>query len=236
MKDSTKQRLDKLLTEVNEIIQSASDADIPELLGDGALDAFLKAIVTPKTDKKQSIYDYLLASRNRLGLMALVRLAIHKNYSIRGKLEDTGHDVFVSPFHIQWYEDGVMFVQGKERFEGAIGLYQDGQVKFANSKRDIRQGEDCGPEDIDFVAVEELKERIQHLAPPTDIESLEQDLAKLEDLLRQKNSEESTYHEYLTKHPWLFSAQYKCIDSHKAFDDENIPDFTGVRVHDSARN
>jgi hypothetical protein len=76
MKDNTKKRLDAVLTEAIKIIQSSSDTEIPELLGDGIMHSFLEAIAQPKSDKEQSIYDYLLENKNRLQLLALIRLAI----------------------------------------------------------------------------------------------------------------------------------------------------------------
>lgn len=55
-------------------------------------------------------------------------------------------------------------------------------------------------------------------------------------MLAQQESDEKKYQEFFMAHPWLFGAQYTRIDSHKAFNDENIPDFTGVRVRDAARD
>jgi hypothetical protein len=233
---STKQRLDVLLSEAAEIIQTAHDSDIPELLGNGVTDAFLKAIAKPKQDKEQGIYDYLLANKYRLQLLAIMRLAIQANYSIKGKIEGTGADVYVSPNHIQWYEDGVMFLQGEKQFEGLIGLYQGGRVQFAVSKRDMRGGESIGPEALDFVDVEEMQDRTQQPSVPQTTDALKEAITRLQRLLRQEQHDEGAYQKYLTRHPWVFGAQYKQIDSHKALDDENIPDFTGVRVRDSARD
>ena len=53
-------------------------------------------------------------------------------------------------------------------------------------------------------------------------------------LSRQRN--EDLYQKFFVAHPWIFGAQYKQIVSHDAFNDENIPDFTGVRVRDAARD
>lgn len=236
MKKSTKQRLDNLLSKASEIIKSVPDSDIPGLLGDGVIDDFLKAIANPKTNKEQGIYDYLLANKYRLQLLALMRLAIHSNYCIKATIQGTGADAYVSPNHIQWYDNGVMFLQGENRFEGLIGLYEDGRVKFAVSKRDMRGGESVGPEALEFFDVEEMQNRTQQPSVPQTIDALDHAMTELQSLLRQKQKDEGTYHEYFIRHPWVFGAQYTRIDSHRALNDENIPDFTAVRVRDSARD
>ncbi len=229
-----KERLDSLVGEVCEIIRSADDSHITTLLGDGIMQTFLEAIAKPKSNNDQSIYDYLLENKHRLQLLSLVRLAIHNNYSIRGKVDS--HDVFVSPHHIQWYEDGVQFLQGKERFEGLMGLYQNGRVKFGIANRDMRGGESFGPEAIDFVDVEEMRERSNQSSIPCQTSELDQAIVKMEELLKRRENSESVYQEYFCSNPWVFGAQYNQIQSHQAFDDVNIPDFTGVRVRDSARD
>ncbi len=236
MKTATKKRMDSLLTEVSKIISDASDADIPMLLGDGIIDQLLKAIAKPKTDNQQNIYDYLLSNKNRLQLLALIRLAIHNNFSIKGKIQDMNEDIYVSPYHIQWFDDGIMFLQGKKQFEGLIGLYQNGQVKFAIAKRDMRPGEKLTEEAFDFINIDEMKERVKQSSVPKNVNDLDKSLVQLENLLQLKENNESIYQDYLIEHPWVIGAQYSRIDSHLAFDDQNIPDFTGIRVRDSARD
>jgi len=234
MKDNTKKRLDAAFAEAIKIIRSSKDADIPILLGDGIMQSLLEAIAQPKSKKEQSIYDYLLENKNRLQLLALIRLVINNNYSIKGKVREA--DVFVSPEHIQWYENGVMFLQGKKRFEGLIGLYQNGSLKFGIAKRMIIGGEKIGPDDLDFVDVEEMGERSKQPSVPKSYNDLDNALIDLETLLQNKENDESYYQNYLIKNPWIFGAKYKLIESHKQFNDENIPDFTGARVRDSARD
>jgi len=78
----------------------------------------------------------------------LLRHAITHNYSIKGTVE--GNPVFVSPDFHQWFPGGVMFLQGKNRFEGLIGHYQNGEVKFAIAARDVRGREQLGPDDFIF--------------------------------------------------------------------------------------
>ena len=234
MNQGEKKSIDKALNEAIKIIKNSSDRDIPDLLGDGIFHSLLEAIASPKTNKEQTIYDYLLVNKHRLQLLALIRLVIHRNYAIKGKVRDT--DVFVSPEHIQWHEDGVMFLQGEKEFEGLIGLYQHGRVKFGIATREIKGGEKIGPDDLEFIDVEEMRDRYKQPLIPKSFKDLDKAIFDLEKLFQKEENEELKYQNYLMKNPWVFGAKYKFIESHKAFNDDNIPDFTGVRVCDAARD
>jgi hypothetical protein len=61
-------------------------------------------------------------------------------------------------------------------------------------------------------------------------------LTELRELLRNRCEIESTYQEFFRRHPWVFGGHYSAIESHRAFNDENIPDFTGVRHRDGYRD
>ena len=234
MNQDEKKRLDEVLNKAIDIVKSCDDKNIPDLLGDGILQSLLEAIVSPKTKKEQTIYDYLLEHKHRLQLLALLRLAIHRNYAIKGKVGET--DTFVSPAHIQWYEDGVMFFQGGKQFEGLIGLYQNGRVKFGIATRMILGGEKIGPDDLEFIDVEEMEDRSKQPSVPKSFNDLDKAIVELETLLQKKDNDESKYQNYLMKNPWIFGAKYKLIEAHKSFNDENIPDFTAERVRDLARD
>jgi len=233
MNPEDKQRLDQLITDASDIISCTNDADIPYLLGDGILQHFLEAIAKPKSNRNQSIYDYLLENKRRLQLLAGIRLLIQRKYSIKGKAG--GQDVFVSPSEHQWFDDGVMFFQGEERFAGLFGLYQGGRVKFGIVKREIRGGK-VGPDDLEFVDIDDMDERLRQLPEPKDPTPLDAKINQLEQMLAQHENEEAEYQRYFTNNAWVFGAQYKQIDSHLNLDDKRIPDFTGVRVKDSARD
>jgi len=234
MNRTDKERLNDLLGEAVEMIESADDSHVTELLGDGILQSFLESIAKPKDDTGRTIYEFLLENKCRLQLLALLRLAINNNYSMKGKVGTL--DVFVSPHHIQWFDDGVMFLQGKDRFSGLIGLYQGGRVKFGIANRDIRAGDSFGPEALDFVDVDEMQKRSDQTSIPASTSDLDGAIDRLIDLLTGEENHESAYQEYLCNYPWLFGAQYKQITSHQVLNDANIPDFTGVRVRDSARD
>ena len=234
MSDTDKEKLDALLREAASIIRSKADSEIPALLGDGIVDEFLGAMAPRKSDTGQTIYDYLLANKHRLQLVALLRHAIHQNYSISGTAN--GHRCFVSPDFHQWFDDGVVFLQGKERFAGLIGLYQNGQVKFAVAARDIRAGEDMGPDDLLFLNIDEYRQLESEKAIPASLGDLDSVLEELGRMLGEREENEAKYQSFFTNNPWVFGAQYVRIDSHTALDNENIPDFTGVRARDHARD
>lgn len=166
-------------------------------------------------------------------LVALLRHVIMHNYSIKGTVED--NPVFVSPDFHQWFQDGVMFLQGKEPFEGLLGLYQDGEVKFAIAARDAREGEQLGPEDFNFISIEEARERFNSITPES-LNSLDDAVIQLKYLLKIQSNDESEYQLLLEENPWMLGAEYNLIQSHRALDDNNIPDFTGVRVRDNCRD
>lgn len=100
----------------------------------------------------------------------------------------------------------------------------------------MRGGESFGPEALDFIDVDEMRERFNQPSIPSHTSDLDKAIETLEELLEKGVNDESLYQEYLCRHPWILGAQYNAIDSHQAFDDVNIPDFTGVRVRDSARD
>jgi hypothetical protein len=213
-----------------------ADSDLPGLLGSGVLDRLLRLMV-PHRDKDhvdgEFVYDFMLRHKNGLQLLALVRRAITNNYSFEGTVQ--GHRVYVSPNEKQWFPDGLMFLQGEERFSGLIGLYRDGRVMFAIAARDTREGEMLGPNDFLFVDVDEAA-RSALDRPPPEPKHLELALSELAGLLERREENESQYQDFLKRYPWAFGGQYSSVTSHEKFDDRNIPDFTGMRVSDGARD
>ena len=65
---------------------------------------------------------------------------------------------------------------------------------------------------------------------------MQQAIADLESLLRSRCEEEARYQELLEQYPWFLGRQHTLIERHTILDDRNIPDFTGVRAHDEARD
>jgi hypothetical protein len=234
MANMDKKRLDKLLHEAAWIIENAADSEIPELLGEGIVDKLLLAIAPQKSNSEQTIYDYLLANKRRLQLVALVRHAINHNYSTHATVN--GRPCFVSPEIRQWFEDGVMFLQGNEPFGGLIGRYQNSQVAFAVAARDIRVGDHIGPDGVLFLSIDELRQAESEKVVPTSLNDLDSALNELGGMLERREEDEAKYHLFFTRNAWILGLQYSKIDSHKSLDDKNIPDFTGVRARDKARD
>jgi hypothetical protein len=58
----------------------------------------------------------------------------------------------------------------------------------------------------------------------------------LQKLLDERVTDEARYQSFLTQHPWVLGLHFELIESHRRFDDRNIPDFTGVRSRDGTRD
>lgn len=221
----------RLLATALEALESLAESERVDLLVDGHLERLISAIA-PRVPSGSNVYAYLLEHKAGLCLLAQLRLTINNAYSVRGKAD--GQDVFISPYPYQWYEDGVMFLQGREPFTGLVGLYEENRIKFAIAARAVSRGEALGPQDFLFVDAEELQRRPSSslIRQPERYRAI----VELEEMLASKVSEECRYQEYLVRYPWVLGAQYKSIESHEVLDDRNVPDFTGVRSWDGARD
>ena len=71
---------------------------------------------------------------------------------------------------------------------------------------------------------------------PKRITQLDEPLRRLKVLLEKQENEEAKYQELFQSHPWILGGQYKRIERHQRLDDQNIPDFTGIRVWDNYRD
>lgn len=186
-----KAEIDALIRRVAVLLEGATDMDIPTLVGDGILDEFLRAIAKPKVAGQGTPYEYLLANKNRLHLLALLRLAITRNYGVRATVGT--QEVFVSPTELQWYPDGVMFVQGTEPFTGILGFYDNGQVKFGIAARDAQCGDALGKDDFLFLDPDEIRRRSEQAAVPTTAEGLDLALQDLDRMLAEQESAEAVW-------------------------------------------
>jgi hypothetical protein len=224
----------QIIRELAVILKELPDSSVHELLGTGSLDDLLKAILDPSRVKDYPSYaEFFLQNKARSTILALIRYAITMNYSFKGKID--GHEAFVSPDFHQWFEDGIICLEGKERFTGFITLYRNKELTVAIANRDIEKGEDIGIDDLKFIKIEEFKEYIKTI-PPGQISDLERPIRELKNLISKDEIDESKYQELLQKYPWAFGAEYSMIQRHEFLDDKNIPDFTGVRVHDGNRD
>jgi transposase len=71
---------------------------------------------------------------------------------------------------------------------------------------------------------------------PKRVAQLDEPLRRLINLLEKQENEETKYQELFQSYPWTLGAQYERIERHQKLDDQNIPDFTGIRVWDHCRD
>jgi len=133
--------IEKKITEICKEIKSLSDLEFGKLVATGVFDKLLKSISNPKDSKKyKNLQERLLKNKNRLSFLALLRYAIGENYTFKGKVGKKS--CYISPFHYQWSDNGVIFTQGKDKWQGLIGFYDnDGDLYYARSKRNFKPGE-----------------------------------------------------------------------------------------------
>ncbi len=224
-----------IIRELSSILKELTDSDVGRLLGNGSMDDILRAILDPSTVKDYPTYaEFFLQNKMRSTILAQTRYAITQNYSFKGKGKN-GKEGYVSPDTHQWFEDGIILLEGKERFTGLIALYRNGEVKYAIAGRDARKGDELGPEDFIFIKDDEFGKYIKTI-PPNQINDLERPIKELNELLSQNISDESKYQELLEHFPWVLGLKYSLIQRHINLDDKNIPDFTGIRSTDGCRD
>ena len=224
----------QLLRQLAEITRELPDEQIHALFGNGALDGFMNAILNPTTaGEYPSIAEFFAANKNRSATIAGIRAGITRACAIKGTKEGTTG--YVSPTEMQWFDDAVMFLEGKGPFEGLICKYQNGHMSYAVAARDAEVGDELGPDAFLFVDIDDTKNRFKNEQPPSPHE-LELPIRELQSLLDANDSDEAKYQELLASHPWVLGLQYQSIQRHEQLDDKNIPDFTGVRVSDKYRD
>ena len=235
MNEEKIERGKQIIKELADILKELSDSEVGKLLGTGAMDDLLRAILDPsKVKKYPSIAEFLLANKTRASRIALMHYVITKNYSFKG-INKEGQEVFFSPEHNQWVKDGVIFLLGKERFSGGFVLYRNKELRFATTAREIRVGEQIGPENIRFINREEALKLLKTLQA-NEISDLDKPVHELKELLEGEERNESKYQKWIQRYPWVLGLQYESVQSHRKLDDENIPDFTGVRVNNKNRD
>ncbi|MBK9966151.1 MAG: DUF4263 domain-containing protein [Holophagales bacterium] len=213
-------------------LETLPEASRPEAFEPAALDRLARLFAPPKSLPETSAYEYLLAHKAGLTAIARLRHLMAQRFSLRGHL-DTGQDVYVSPSPQQWFDDGVVLLQGTEPFAGAIGLYRSGRLSFAVAARDAKNDALLGPEDFLFVDVEVAVQQQEALRASSEADTA---VATLERLLACKENRESDYQRFFTRHPWVLGALHTSVQSHVPLDDRNIPDFSAVRARDGARD
>lgn len=225
----------KIIHELSNLLEELEDAQAAEILFD-TFNELLPSILNPtNVTHFPSIAEYLLANKNRWKFISQLIFYLKQNYSFRGS-SDEGKAGFVSPTELQWFEDGVMFLDGEKRGAGTLGLYKGGgKIYYAIYGRDAQGGEILGPEDFEFVELEMIKARKRQISLDK-ISRLDEPIIKLKELLEKQINDETKYQELLHNYPWILGMQYTKIQRHEALDDKHIPDFTGVRAKDKHRD
>ncbi|MBN2303259.1 MAG: DUF4263 domain-containing protein [Anaerolineae bacterium] len=225
-------RARKLFADLIDILNQLTDAQVGELFGSGILNAFMNAILEPSdVEKFPSVAAFFLANKWRASYIAAMQHALTRNYSFPIKRENL--TAFASPSHVQWFDDGVMLLDaGTKSFAGLLALYRNERLSYAVAARDTKPGEQLVATDFEFVDIEDFK---NHFLPkyPTEVEG---PIRRLQGLIDARDNDEAKYQQLLQSYPWVLGAQYKRIQRHEKLDDKNIPDFTGVRIHDSCRD
>lgn len=163
---------------------------------------------------------------------AFIYQIICKRMTIKATL-NTGHEVVISPTINQMVKDGVTFLQGPKPMEGLIGAYKNEKIYFAHAARDVPEGQGITSDDLQFIELDENGKLPGGNERTYSFRDAEQKL----DLLIQTNPDnESKFQEYFCEFPWVFGLQYNALQSHKKFDDQNIPDFSAARIENGLRD
>jgi hypothetical protein len=201
----------------------------------GKLDALLSDLGPSFSEtKSESLYEYLLAHKGTVSSAAHLHQVLVRRYTVPGKIDGVSVSVSATPH--QWYDDGVMIVQGSGAFSGQLALYRDKQLLFGLAARTVAKGEEMGPSDILFVPVDEAKKAAAKLGvtarEPESTRRLQDGIDRLATLLKSRDNAEGKYQSLLEDHPWMFGASHSKLTSKVKFDDEHIPDFVARRVAD----
>jgi len=224
----------QILSEFNEILRKLSDEEVSQLLDPEQITSTFLAILSLEELKNyRSIADFLLARKGRVTTIALIQRIVNFNYSF--KVEKEGTIGYVSPHFEQWFDDGVLLLEGGAPFTGYLGYYNGKDMKYAIAARDTEKDEVMGRNHFHFISMEDFQKHLKDLSAE-DLRDLDKPIRELRELLNLRNNEEANYQAYFIKHPWVFGLQYKQIQDLRRFDDRNIPDFTGIRVHDNYRD
>jgi hypothetical protein len=179
-----------------------------------------------------NIYDWMTEHKLPWVFWSFIHRIISNRMSIKVKL-NTGHEAYISPTPDQLIKDGITFIQGPKRMEGFLCGYKGGKVSVAHTKRDVLQGENLTSGDFDFIELDEngrLPAEIEQVYSFKDAED------GLLSIIRTDPENEAAFQEYFIRFPWVFGLQYKLVQSHKKFDDANIPDFSAVIARNGFRD
>jgi len=216
------------------MLPTLTDPEVSEVFTSDRLVEVLTALLDPSSvTAHRNFAEFFLANKHRATTAALLRHLITHAYALQGRAE-SGRKGYASPSHVQWFDDGVIVLEGEDPFTGQIVLYQKGEFKYAIARQDLPEGAAIGPESLEFVSVDDFRSRVRAANPP----EAELDLphAKLMELLAAGCNAEAEYQKLLQLYPWALGVHYRRVDAHGNLDDRNIPDFTGLRTDKDTRD
>ncbi|MEM9073843.1 MAG: hypothetical protein AAGE52_35455 [Myxococcota bacterium] len=216
-------RAKQILRELREIVGRVSDATAETILGDGTLEQLL-ASVMPAAKKGDAIHAHLMAHKRRASLLARLRHDI--NDASAFPIPES--ELFVAPTRVQWFYDGLTFLEGSTPYAGVVGLLRDGVLRYGLNVEDGKKGETLGPLAADFVSVAEAKRSFRGGEGSTD-----DALKRLAEL--RNEDDPSAWTSFLVDQPWVLGGQHTAI-SHVARTDEELPQVTAKRAFDSAHD
>jgi len=211
-----------------------TDAEVGDVFTAERLTSLLTATLDPGSVALHSnLAEFFAVNKHRATLLAQLRYAITNSYSFEGRGEG-GVIGYASPSHVQWFDDAVLLLEGEDRFVGQIVLFRQGELRYAIAKRDISPGQEITRDDLDFIAIDEFRERVRSARP--ELGELDAPGTRLLDLLQSGSEGEQEYQFLLQRYPWVLGVHYREISRHTRLDDANIPDFTGLRAESDRRD
>jgi hypothetical protein len=218
----------KNLRSLTATIEQANDRDAEQILGEGRLEALLKAVLPARKRSNKTTYDYLASQKRRASLMARLRHSINTTYSF--PVDTLGR--VLSPTRVQWFYDGLTFIEGSAPFSGVVGLYRNGQLSYGMNVRDASENASLGPVEADFVTVDKAKQSFDSAS-----KSASESEAALRELMAEETGDEAGAPErwiaVLEHFPWVLGAQHSGLIRVKQ-DDSRMPGLFLTRVSDGA--
>lgn len=222
--------VEELLT----VLPKLTDDEVSGVLAPDRLIRMLTALLDPSSvTEYNNLAEFFVANKHRATTVALLRHVITHSYSFRGRGE-SGRSGYASPSYFQWFDDGVIVLEGEEPFTGQLVLCKNGELRYAIAMQNIPEGREVGPESVEFVSADDFSLRVHAANPPAD--ELDLPGAKLLELLTAKCNREEEYQQVLQLHPWALGVHYRQVNAHQNLDDRNIPDFTGLKAENDSRD
>jgi hypothetical protein len=215
-------RAKKALREVREIVERVNDADAEQILGDGNLEKLLTSVVPAPTRNTKSTHEHLAKHKRRASLLARLRHDIND----RSAFAVDGH--YVSPTRVQWFYDGLTFLEGQEPYRGVVGLYRDGVIGYGLGVDDVGKEDSLGPLASDFVSLDDAKKSFRGATgKPSDA------LAEMMELATEGGPDTTAWVDLLARHPWVLGAQHASV-ARVDKQDPDLPKVVGKRARDGA--